>query len=336
VRYPLVLLASLIGVASSEIVLCRQLVADEPKRPLSQPGLALPARVEEILWWLPVDTQTIVVDQGLSRLVAQEADGSLQVSPPWPPTIFREGSTGRQIAGRNVILRVEGARRFRRPRDLGLMPYEGATVAVLERGLDRGLAGSLHEGASRTETIEGTRVSMFRHRYESDDWTLFVCQPKPDVLIGATHRGYLADLLKRMKGRAPSRALPADLPEWKHIDRDSPFWAIRHYDQNDAGSDPTSPLGRREGWYVRDDEAVGLVFNFDPPRHKATVIHLTKSKDVVVAITTYWQNEQMEKKPQVRQTGPGVVEISATPGNGDPDTFFWLLLSAALGHAVCL
>lgn len=335
-RHRLIPRGVLVGLVVFEIILCRHLVADEPKQPVADPRSIIPARVEEIIWWLPTDTQTVTVEQEPLRFLAEPDDKGLSVSPPWPPAIVRKGALSRQLAGKNVILRVEGARRFRVPKDLGLMPYEGATVAVFEQGLDASISKSLHEGATRTETIEGSQVSMFSQRYEMNDWTLYICQPKPNVLIGATDRGYLAELLRRIENRASSRALPADLPEWKLLDPVSPCWGIRHYDVKDAKSDPTSPLGGREGWYFRDDDAVGMVFTFDARRHKATVKHLSSSKDAASAVTKYWQNEQLEKKPQVQQAEPGVVEVSATFGQGEPDPIFLFLLSTALGHGVCL
>src|SRR5262249_43102388 len=138
------------------------------------------------------------------------------------------------LACATVKLLVEGSRRFRPPTGLGLMRYEGAMIAVFEHDIDDRIATSLHKGATQTETIAGRRVSLFEVRFENDDWTIYVTQPRPDVLISATDRGYLAELLRRIDQHARERALPDSLPEWKHIDPTARLWGVRHYDVKDA------------------------------------------------------------------------------------------------------
>ena len=206
---------------------------------------------------------------------------------------------------------------------------------MFEHDLDEQVTASVHEGAAQTETIEGRRVSMFRKRFERDDWTLYITQPRPNILIGATHRGYLVELLGRMtKHRAP-RALPEELPEWRHLDATARNWGIRHYDPKDAELDPTSPLGRWDVGMIRDEKAIGLVFTLDLTK-RATVTYLTGNRDVGHLVAKYWQNEQLEKKPQVRMAAPGVFEVSTPMAQGDADGFFLLLLFIALGHGLAL
>ena len=331
--------ATLLGLATIVAFNGRGHCRDEPERSSGPRNSATKPWVEKILWWLPVDTQTVVVDEQPSKFLTRSGGGRDGVDeaagPPWPPSVFRAGGPHHRLADQTVVLRVEGSRRFRMPRDLGLMPYEGATIAVFEHDLDEQVTASVHEGATRTEMIEGRRVSMFRKRFERDDWTLFITQPRPNILIGATHRGYLADLLGRMTTRGPSRALPDALPEWRQLDKTARSWGIRHYDPKDAALDATSPLSPRDCLGFRDDHAIGLVFTLDRTK-RATVKYLLGHGDAGRIVAKYWQNEAFETKPQVRQTAPGVFEISNTMREGGADDFFLLLLFGALGHAVCL
>ena len=81
---------------------------------------------------------------------------------------------------------------------------------------------------------------------------------------------------------------------------------------------------------------MGLIVTGDPQGHKVVVKHLSRSKDAFPEITRYWQNEQLEAKPNVRLSEPGVVEVSATLGHGDQNRLFGLMLLLAQGHGLCL
>ncbi len=128
--------------------------------------------------------------------------------------------------------------------------------------------------AIQTETIAGRRVSISKERVEEDDWTFYITQPKPNILVIATHRGYLVDLLGRMDKRATTRALPADLPEWEYLDASKRLWGVRHYDKRDAKDDPSAPSDTSDS--IQDPEASGLVFSFNGNGREASVTHLSR------------------------------------------------------------
>jgi len=174
---------------------------------------------------------------------------------------------------------------------------------------------------------------MFKAHVERTEWTVYVTQPRPNLLISATHRGYLVDLLERMDKQGGQRALPESLPEWKHLDTIARIWGVRHYDMKDAEFDPTSPLG---DWAIRDHRAVGLAFAYHPQKHEATVGHYSGSKDAERAFSKFWK---LQTRPEIREVGQGAVELSATVkfSRSDSDEADFLFhLSAALGHGLCL
>jgi hypothetical protein len=64
------------------------------------------------------------------------------------------------------------------------------------------------------------------------------------------------------KGRA---ALPANLPEWQHVDMHAKAWAIRHYDLSKVVDDSSSPMCRLQQptHYTSLKRPLGVVFNCD-------------------------------------------------------------------------
>src|SRR5690606_41943945 len=70
----------------------------------------------------------------------------------------------------------------------------------------------------------------------------YLCQPQPGLLVCATNRSYLAEVLERMQQPAKMRAFPKDLPEWKHVDVKASVWGLRHYRPDRAEN---APLDRK-------------------------------------------------------------------------------------------
>jgi hypothetical protein len=337
--------------------------AAEPDPPAGPAAARRPDRLEEVLWWLPSDTQTIVVVRG-----------------PWRgeiPAFRREGGGGADIGRLDDILRsvisglsverragdprlppvafaLQGSRRFRSPKDLGLMPYEGANIVVFQQPLGPAAEAlkrswlppdpPFFEGdpIPRKERIAGHEVLSYEHKLQSDVWTFYLTQPRPDVLITATDRRYLTVLLSRMSKKGERRALPDDLPEWKHLDAGKAIWAIRHYDRGDARDDPSSPLaGGRRAANSPDDRAVGLVFTLDAGKTDvASIKYLSANEDALAIARDAWTAVEEGLKPEVRRVVPGVVEVSlpvkAPVGRDSPTSYFLLFLLQALGHGVFL
>jgi hypothetical protein len=324
-----------------------------------------PDRLGEVLWWLPPDTQTLMVARGPWRIEIPEPSrddlgGGDGTSLAENLRTLISGFPAERRAGASrippVAFALEGSRHFRAPKDLGMMPYEGARILVFQQHLgptaeiikrsivDRsGHPFFGDDPVRKTETIAGHEVVWFEREVNSDILKTFIALPRPDVLVCATDRCYLAELLGRMAKKGATRALPADLPEWKHLDVDKSIWAIRHYDPKDAADDPSSPLtGEERAANTPDDRAVGLVFTFDTgQRGAARVRYLSGNRDALALVDGAWRAEAEGVKPEVRQAAPGVVELSLplkeAAGRDSPSgLYFELLLLQALGHAVYL
>ncbi len=246
---------------------------------------------------------------------------------------------GERLGGRKVILGVQGARRFRSPTALGLMTYEGGQVLVFDA--DLGTAGeqlweALKKDAQQMFELEGRAVAEFQRKLEEDVWTYYVVRPFGRIVLTATDRGYLLEMLRRMVRSGPGRALPESLPEWQQLDRTARVWAIRHYDPADAELDPSSPLRGPAPANRPDPKAVGLVFYLDPARPRAIVKYLSGADDGVRVAASLWRHRHADLDPEIRQRTAGVVEIAAVLEKERGSEMFWFVLLAALGHGIYL
>ncbi len=220
----------------------------------------------QILGWLPPDTETLVVCKGPYTLEASRLDDEKEVALPLenhlqrqsyaPLWCIRDGAYLKQLGGQEVALAVEGARSFQPAKCLGMYPYEGCHILVFRRPL--GPVGdafrrTLSRDAKRVEKLAGQEVFVFQEKLEEDLWTFFIAQPRPNLLLCATHDGYLKEVLQLMAGKAGKRAFSEDLAEWRHVDRNVRCWAIRHYSEKDSPLPFPLP-------------ATGFTFAYDPGR----------------------------------------------------------------------
>ncbi len=297
----------------------------------------IPSGYEEILQWLPEDTETLFVKRGPYLLMPAEADRKTSLDDlQFKLRILALGNLlAEEALWKNPIeLSVEGSRRFRAPTHLGMMPYEGAEVIRFRDDLGPIMA-SLEKKALRIEEIGGKRVAVFEAKVMFDRWTTYVTQLGPKVMVEATNRAYLKELLGRMAKKGSSRALPAELTEWKHADTSAAFWGIRHYDRSGAAGDPSSPLaGRKMPANVQDDQAVGVVMALRDDGLK--VQYLSANPDALrIAGDAWFAGGNQGPIPEVRTAEPGVIDVSFGLENDSPTQgMLLLLLLQALGHGV--
>ena len=249
-------------------------------------SVTMPDRIEEILHWLPPDTETIVVSNSPFKLEKTSDDQSFRFqkaveSLPITILLHRE-LMPKELIGQKVSLAVEGSRCFRSPHGLGMMPFQGCQVIVFEKDAVPALTAAMRSlliKAQRTIELSGRKVAVFEEKWEEDKWTIQITQPRPGILLCATHEGYLKDVLSRMEGkRSTIRAIPQDSPEWKYVNTNSRVWAVRHYSKAEATRDPSSPLRDEAAANVPDLGALGLAFSYNPDGKSATVYYLTRSE----------------------------------------------------------
>ncbi|HLF84541.1 MAG TPA: hypothetical protein VI837_10235 [Blastocatellia bacterium] len=306
--------------------------------------------ITEVLWWLPEDTETVSVARGPFK-APQISEPSANISPSeyveYALTasslslihLIWDGSLYKSIVGSTVKFCVEGSRRFREPKSLGSMLYEGCSITVLESGMipsRSALVNQMTQGANQVQTIAGQRVMMFEKKLEDDLWKIYVAVPESNILLCATNQDFLIQVLNRMQHRADKRALQEDLPEWKQVNTGARFWAVRHYDRTAASRDPSSPVsGKQRAANWPDTEAVGIVLDFDPDRSKVvTVRYLSGNKDALKLFSAQHTKIGQGFKPVISLRELGVVEMKVSCESEEEVGISLLVLFSLLGHGV--
>jgi hypothetical protein len=317
--------------------------------------------VPTVLSWLPVDTETVVVAdvrkgsfltaKTFKRGSEDDKNHALSVneiseqfeSMPLGFLGMKDGSLATLLDKRHIVLAVEGSRHFRPPKELGEMTFEGCEIAVFTDNLASAedLLKRFSKGVLGQEQLEGRTVNVFEEKLEADTWTTFLTFPEPRVLLVATNREYLQQVLRRMKKPSSDRALPESLPEWKYINASAPFWGLRHYDKSQAHLNPSSPFGGSKTANSKDENAIGLVFTFDPFKGRtATITYITAGATdsglLKRAFSSTQAPEVADLQVTARELAPGVVERSFQLSKSDSVSYFFFILHGILGHAIYL
>jgi len=322
------------------------------------PAVAQQPTLNQVLGWLPVDTETVLGANGpfawdpkalsddsppQERLTATELE---MQSRMFPLTLlnFKNGGFGDFVKRKTVSLAIEGSRGFRPPSALGLMRYEGCLIMVFIPTVSLDGAAFMRAAANsavRFEERNGTKVAVFEEKSEDDTWTTFVGFPRSNVAVVATNLDYLVALLNRMRGAPGTRALPQDLSEWKHVATSAPVWGVRHYRKQGAELDPSSPLLGRNAANIPDANAVGVTFSFAPAAERtATVDYFSASPDARRILSGYLMMEDAstaapgEFQMRLRQPAAGVLEASITLSATEAIERLLFGLMAMLGHAI--
>jgi hypothetical protein len=87
-----------------------------------------------------------------------------------------------------------------------------------------------------------------------------------------------------MNKQPATRAFPATLPEWNHLDRTAKLWAIRHEDRKRASRDPMAASNGKIAPAARANETEGLVFWIDPHDGNSAKIRFLRSQENALRI----------------------------------------------------
>jgi hypothetical protein len=312
---------------------------------------------EQLMSWLPANTETITVARGPfviasnspaendthDRVISDQDLSQNFEELPLALLQLKDGLLAKRLQGKRINLAMEGARHFRPPAGLGEMPYEGCAIAVFSDDIHAETVSFAKDSrASKVERMEDQDVSVFQEKLEQDTWTTFVAFPSDHVILVATDRNYLAEVLARFQGKNGPRALPDDLPEWEYVHTGARFWGLRHYDKSQAQTDPTSPFAGRKSTNFPDERAIGLTFVFDPQNGRsATITYLsgdtslgTKPSESPLGMARASEAKGLDIK--YRELSPGVVEGSYSLEHLQAVQFFLFVLEGTLGHAIYL
>lgn len=304
------------------------------------PSAKLPTGIEEILWWLPPDTETLQVTQvrtgarGPLFEALETTNGKVEFAAVDYADVVNES-----LKTARLIAMVDASRRFVAPSGLGEMPSEGAMILRFEKPLGASgnrMMAELEKTAEKVEDIAGVKVILFRDRLEDDILSSYITIPRPDTLVIATDRGYLEEMLGRRGTRAGARAMPQDLTEWQWIDATAPFWALRHYQRENVDKDPTSPFRKNGSWSVFDADAVGVTAHASADGTTMVVHYLSKSPKAEQAARRIFYHPGDGLTPTFKRVSGDAIQVRYVAKDEEDLAMFWYYLMAALGHAVYL
>lgn len=244
--------------------------------------------VEKALQWFPANTETIMVSKGFTL---EPPDYSEDAPPPILETLqrflalgalsIRDGAALPFFNDLEIRSMVKGARNFREPKGFGLMLFEGATLFFLNEGQKEKKETAFAElagQASSVLTIEGERVLRFEETFEEDQWSFLLAWPRDEVLVIATHEGFLSQILANLAKTSGQSPLKSDLPEWPYVEEEAALWGLRHYSHDESDKDPSSPFNKAQG-EAMDAGAVGFVVNVSPSSD-THYVYLTRNLEV--------------------------------------------------------
>jgi hypothetical protein len=154
--------------------------------------------IQELLEWLPPDTETIQVTQTSTNPPGPLSDAMSLVRGELGDSDESFSKTlTRHLKGVRIQATLDASRHFSPPAGLGLMLSEGVSIVRFEKPLaDNGtrLMADLAKSGLRVDRVDGVEIVEFRDRLENDTWTSLITMPSSDLLVIATHRGYLEEL----------------------------------------------------------------------------------------------------------------------------------------------
>jgi hypothetical protein len=326
--------------------------SNPPPHPRPAPKPASPL-VERMLSWLPADTETLLGATGPLQMpqMSRDANGDPSLDTSSPDAVrdtFRQyfllllvARLEKEFKDAPIAAAIEGSRTFRPPNGLGMATYQGGLIAVFKDDITARAAAFIKDSAStavRSEQIEGLPVGVFQDKSEGNVLTTYVAFPRPDVAVVATDESYLREVLARIGGKQGERALPDTLTEWKQLDTNAAFWALRHYSKTEVGQCALLPPNCRAG-HSTDEKPIGLTFSFSPGgSNLATIDYLSGDEDYLRCIQKelFRQSERgvAEMQMEYSEAQSGVLEGSYNLGEIESAQYFVFVLVALIGHPI--
>ena len=251
-------------------------------------------QIDAALGWLPANTETVIVAKEPFKLDFNSRrgaalPGTLRLMQSYTLTPISSKAADEltlKLEGQTLRFAVFAARRFqnRQPgagnaAPHGLIAYQGCGIYGMARPAGAQLLARPPD-ESLTGYLTWTVKSANAENPAADDArgeTLFLTQPKPDLLLACNDRNFLFEVLARIDAPARTRAFAPDAPEWKMVDRSAPLWAIRRFLPERAGADPSYPSGGGL-MGIADTAATAVVFEAGAPKVAIRAQWISKSR----------------------------------------------------------
>ncbi len=196
--------------------------------------VSLSPQILEFLRWLPADTETVAVTQVPIVLPAEK-----EWYEPEPEYFTRRVSDycgllpGYTWAkGLKLDRVVSGSRNFRTPTNMGASLFDGCSVMVIAEDSpisDRQIMQEASINCDFKEREFGLEILCFKKQIMDDAWTFYMCSVSPDIILWASDRRYLYELLARRKAKTARQAFLPSSELWRNLDVRSDFFALRDF-----------------------------------------------------------------------------------------------------------
>jgi hypothetical protein len=247
-------------------------------------------RIQEALAWLPEDTESVWVNREPFTIRPELGIDMLWDRPNISYSVDRlaalnGGEFYKALGNHTIRLVVAGARDIRKNR----MASVPAPVAAEDVAYVFFLAEPV-DFASADESIQGhpvwhaiakvdagdvPRPGEKRAQRDDENWLALA---RPDVMILTNRHALLAEMLERVNSGSRTRAMPANLPEWSHVDRRASFWGLRHYADGLKAKTGEPGFDAADLPHYPDGKAVGATVRFDSVSQRLEIIYLSSAE----------------------------------------------------------
>lgn len=227
-----------------------------------------------------------------------------------------------QIQQHPIKATLAAARRFGPLTGIpGGTPYEGCHIIVFDAPFR---AGPINETLSQLDRIKigQTDVISLHTEWGEKKVVLYFAHPKANVLVAATDRDFLTMTLARILQRGPSRALPSDLPEWKHVNVESAVWGVRHV--HNANVKQAA---------VRRSDKYGVTFSFDEQQAMVVVRYFSTLEPPNRRLSILAQAIIPDDHQPIRSISRDVAEVRFCDNS---ESFSGLVTEALMGWVIAL
>lgn len=227
-------------------------------------------RVNEILSWLPRDTESLLVIQKPSIIRASDPVLKLAQVPHMLSMFGRlmavdDRKVFRQLDGSTVTLVVNAALNVKTKGTL--VESDEISAYVLSEPVDVRQLGPFAETLNNRPIWRSPRrldlgiSGLSRAGQPADPKEVWYTLAQPDMLVISWKRETMLDFLARVESGGHTdagRALPDSLPEWTKVNRTRSMWGLRHFQQHDR------------------DSTTGIAVNVDPERNELEIFRRSK------------------------------------------------------------
>lgn len=247
-------------------------------------------RIQEALAWLPGDTESVWVNREPFTIRPELGIDMLWDRPNISYSVDRlaalnGGEFYKALGNHTIRLVVAGARDIRKNRMASVpAPVAAEDVAYvffLAEPVDFASADESIQGhpvwhaIAKVDAGDAPRPGEKRAQRDDENWLALA---RPDVMILTNRHALLAEMLERVNSGSRTRAMPANLPEWSHVDRRASFWGLRHYADGSKAKTGEPGFDAADLPHYSDGKAVGVTVRFDSVSQRLEIIYLSSAE----------------------------------------------------------